>query len=97
MKSKIKNNKAIFIVKGEIPETMVHELSKKINHLEDILVFDNYHLHTATNRKEYGTIRKSVDVRILPIDYDDTQNKKSLGGVEMKPGGYFSRRPISHE
>ena len=72
-------------------------LSKKINHLEDILVFDNYHLHTATNRKEYGTIRKSVDLRILPIDYDDTQNKKSLGGVEMKPGGYFSRRPISHE
>ena len=72
-------------------------LSKKINYLEDILVFDNYHLHTATNRKEYGTIRKSVDLRILPIDYDDTQNKKSLGGVEMKPGGYFSRRPISHE
>ena len=72
-------------------------ISKKINHLEDILVFDNYHLHTATNRNKYGTIRKSVDLRILPIDYDNTQNKKSLGGVKMKPGGYFSRRPISHE
>lgn len=69
-------------------------ISKKINYLDDILVFSGYYLHTASNRSEFKNPRLSIDFRLLPLNHK-RKYKKSLRGIPLKPGHYFSDKSIS--
>jgi hypothetical protein len=71
-----------------------NKLSTKINDLDKILIFDGFHLHTASNRKQFGNTRISIDFRLLPVEHKK-EYKKSHRGIPIKPGYYFSEKTIS--
>jgi hypothetical protein len=73
---------------------VLDKLSTKINYLDSILIFDGYHLHTASNRKNFIVPRLSIDFRLLPVNHKQ-KYKISQRGIEIKPGHYFSDKPIS--
>lgn len=79
---------------SKVGKFILGKLSKKINYLNNILVFDSYHLHTASNRKEFNTPRLSIDLRLLPINHKK-EYKLSKRGIPLQPGDYFSEHPIS--
>lgn len=70
------------------------KISKKINYLDSILIFDGYHLHTASNRSGFENPRLSIDFRLLPVNHKPVY-KSSLRNIPIKPGHYFSDEPIS--
>lgn len=74
---------------------ILNKLSKKYHYLNEIIVFDSYHLHTASNRESYTNPRISIDLRLLPIKHKKVYGK-SMRGIDIKPGHYFSEHPISH-
>ena len=71
------------------------KLSKKIDYLDSILIFDGHHLHTASDRRNYRNPRLSIDFRLLPVNHKKVY-KNSLRNIPIKPGYYFSDKPISH-
>lgn len=73
---------------------ILDKLSIKINDLNSILIFDGHHVHTASNRKQFGDLRISIDFRLLPVNHKQ-KYKTSQRGIQIKPGHYFSDRPIS--
>lgn len=79
---------------SQIGKFILDKLSTKINYLDKILVFDSFHLHTASNRKNFNKPRLSIDLRLLPINHKK-EYKSSKRGIPLKPGFYFSEKPIS--
>jgi hypothetical protein len=69
-------------------------ISKKINYLDKMLLFNGSYLHTASCRKNFKNPRLSIDFRLLPIDYKG-KVKLSKRNIPLKPGYYFSENPIS--
>lgn len=83
------------LVNTKIFKFIFSKLSKKIDYLDEILIFNGYYLHTASNRKNYENPRLSIDFRLLPVNHKQ-KYKTSQRGIEIKPGHYFSDRPISY-
>ena len=79
---------------SQIGKFILGKLSKKINYLDNILVFDSYHLHTESNRKNFNKPRLSIDLRLLPINHKK-EYKSSKRGIPLKRSFYFSEKPIS--
>ena len=78
----------------KVMKFVLGKLSKKINYLDSILIFDGHHLHTASNRNEFKQPRLSIDFRLLPLNHKPVY-KSSLRNIPIKPGHYFSDKPIS--
>ena len=83
------------ILNSKIGKYFLNLISTKYNYLDEIIIFDSYHLHTASNRKEYKNPRVSIDLRVLPVNHKPEYNT-SLRGISFKPGHYFSEHPISY-
>ena len=69
-------------------------ISKKINYLDKILLFNGAYLHTASCRKGFKKPRLSIDFRLLPTNFKG-KVKLSKRNIPLKPGYYFSEKPIS--
>ena len=92
--SYILNLFSLTVLNSKIGKWILNKLSTKINFLDNIMVFDSFHLHTASNRKDFKNPRLSIDIRLLPINHD-TNYKLSKRNIPIKPGYYFSEKPIS--
>lgn len=84
----------ISILNSKIGKWFLNKVSTKINYLDNIMVFDSFHLHTASNRKNFKNPRLSIDLRLLPVEHN-ANYKLSKRNIPMKPGYYFSEKPIS--
>lgn len=82
------------ILNSSLVKKLLSMISIKLHNLNNILVFDSYHLHTASNRKQYKNIRMSIDLRLLPVNHKK-KYKNSKRNIPIKPGFYFSEKPIS--
>jgi hypothetical protein len=43
--------------------------SHRVDYLDKLMIFDSYHVHTASNRNRYKNPRMSIDLRILPVNH----------------------------
>lgn len=69
-------------------------VSIRLDYLDKLMIFDSFHIHTASNRNRYNSPRLSIDLRILPVNHK-IRYGKSIRGFDLKPGSYFSDKPIS--
>jgi len=79
---------------NKIVKKFLSLISKKINYLDKMLLFNGAYLHTASCRKDFKNPRLSIDFRLLPINYKG-KVKLSKRNIPLKPGYYFSEKPIS--
>jgi|SaaInl85LU_5_DNA_1037374.scaffolds.fasta_scaffold19295_1 hypothetical protein len=92
--SHILNLFPLSVLNSKFGKWFLDKISLKINDLNEIMVFDSYHIHTASNRKSFKNPRLSIDLRLLPIKHSKNY-KLSKRNIPMKPGYYFSEKPIS--